>query len=255
MTEQNWWTTFFDSDFSDFLLDRENDPALVPTADFLIASFGLKPGDTIYDQCCGTGAVSRALAHKGIRVVGVDQAEHYIARAKALSAKEGLTNTFFETGDAFEYTSTEPCEAAINWYTSFGYTDDDAQNIKMLQRIREGLKPGGHIGIEYMNVLNILANFKPVWIREAEVQGQSVQIEKHTTLDQNRGMIGSRWVYKFPNGQEREANGESRLYKPEDFETLLEEAGFEDIQLHGGFNGEPCDENAARCVALGRLPS
>ena len=250
---KKWWEKFFGEDFSAFLLDRDNDPGLSPTADFLIAALDLKPGDTVYDQCCGTGAVSRALAEKGINVIGVDQADVYIRHATDLADKNDLPAAF-ETGDAFTYVTDGPVDAAFNWYTSFGYTPDDEKNIRMLERVFESLKPGGRFALDYMNVPNLIANLKPVFTRQARIDGEDVSVEKHTTIDQDRGMVASRWVYNFPDGHTKEASGESRLYMPEDLKALFEKAGFEDVTLQGGMNGEPCTDQYQRCIVMGVKP-
>lgn len=54
---KNWWEEFFNGDFSAVLLDRYNDPEIATTAIFLIDTLNLKPGDLVFDQCCGTGRV------------------------------------------------------------------------------------------------------------------------------------------------------------------------------------------------------
>jgi cyclopropane fatty-acyl-phospholipid synthase-like methyltransferase len=255
MTEKNWWQEFFDEDFSSVLLDRESDPSLRPTADFLYSALHLKPGSTVFDQCCGTGAVSMALAEKNVVSIGIDQADHYIRQARRNASERGLYSAIFQTADGFEYTTPYKCDAAFNWFSSFGYTDDDSLNIEMFRRVSESLRAGAYFAVEYMNVPNIRANFQPVFTRKAIVDDQEITIEKHTTLDDARGMIGSRWVYRFPDGQVKEASGESRLYEPEDIADLLECAGFEDIVLQGGFKGEACDNTQQRVIAIARMPS
>lgn len=252
--QNSWWKDFFDADFSAILLDRENDPSLAPTAEFLIATLNLKQGDRVFDQCCGTGAVSRALAEKGINVIGIDQAGHYIDRAKSLSRQQRLTGTFFEEADAFEYVTPEKCDAAINWYSSFGYTEDDDINIRMMDRVKESLKSGGLFALDYMNVPNLLANFQPIYTRSHDQDSDKVIVHKHTAIDEKRGMVGSKWVYNFPDGTSKEANGESRLYMPEDIISLMKQAGFIDIRSYGSFDKKPCDESQPRCIVVGRAP-
>lgn len=253
-TQSSWWKDFFDSDFSAFLLDREHDPSLAPTADFIIAALILKQGDRIFDQCCGTGAVSRALAERGLHVIGVDQAPHYIDRAKALSAEQQLTDIVFEEADAFEYTTQEKCDAAINWYSSFGYTEDDSTNILMMERAKDSLRSGGLFALDYMNVPNLIANFEPIYTRVHYIAGEEVMVHKHTTIDEDQGMVRSRWIYDFSNGPSKEAQGESRLYMPEDIISLMKKTGFVDVESYGGFNKEPCNKNQQRCIVIGRAP-
>ena len=39
----------------------------------------------------------------------------------------------FHCADAFHFIPDEPCDAAFNWYSSFGYAGSDEQNRQMLQ--------------------------------------------------------------------------------------------------------------------------
>lgn len=151
------------------------------------------------------------IASKGIETIGIDQAEHYIEHARQKALHKKCTNASFEAASAFEYVTPQKCNGAFNWYTSFGYAEDDTINIQMLHRVRESLKPSAIFILDYMNVPNVLANFQPVFKRQQDINGQKVLFEKHTNIDQERGMIGSRWVYKFADGSSDKAKA-SRVY-------------------------------------------
>jgi len=253
-SKQPWWEGFFNENFSQFQLDRENDPSLSPTVDFLISSLKLETGSLVFEQCCGTGAVSMSLGERGAQAIGIDQANDYIERAQKRAVEKSLSNVFFETADAFDYVTPQKCDAAVNWYSSFGYTEDDKQNVKMMNRVFDSLKPGGSFVMDYMNVPNLLKHFEPVYVRESEVNGQRIKVEKHTSIDNERGMVQSQWKYYSPNGDVQETSGEIRLYQPDDIVRLMKDSGFVDVSLYGGFNGEPCNADHQRCIALARTP-
>ncbi len=251
MTEakENWWETFFDDAFGGLYLDREGDEALPRTVDFLIGALNLKPGLVLFDQCCGTGAIAHAFAERGIHVIGVDQAESYIVKAR----RKDLPCTFV-TGDAFTFVPDRPCDAAINWATSFGYMDDDRRNIDMLRRIFDSLKPGGRFGFEYSNGACDLKNFREtVQYRQVLPQGELV-VDRRFHVDMERGMRGSSWTYRHPDGTFSERSGESRLYMPCDIALMLKQCGFGEIEIMADRAGGKVTIDSPRFICLATKP-
>src|SRR5687767_1967643 len=114
-----WWSGFFDETYASIGLENrspEDEAALAPTIDLILATLMVKPGDLVFDQCCGIGRLTIPVARRGVRVIGVDQAERYIEIAKSRAA--GLDCELF-AGDAFDFVAPRPCDAAFNWFTSF----------------------------------------------------------------------------------------------------------------------------------------
>src|SRR5690242_13680494 len=99
----NWWAALYDDFIADVLLADTSD--VDDTVRFLTRELRLERGDRIFDQCCGTGRLSAALARWGARVIGVEQAARYVERAR--SAAKGL-DAAFVVGDAFEFVPAEP---------------------------------------------------------------------------------------------------------------------------------------------------
>ena len=68
----------------------------------LRAAYGIGRGDAVLDIGCGTGLTTREAARAAApgRVVGVDVSERMLARARELTAAEGLANVRYELGDA-----------------------------------------------------------------------------------------------------------------------------------------------------------
>lgn len=245
----NWWAEFFDDAFGGLYLDRENDKALLQTVGFLIDALNLKIGNLLFDQCCGTGAISHAFAELGIHTIGVDQAEGYIVKAR----QKKLPCTFF-AGDAFTFVPDKPCDAAINWATSFGYMDDDTKNIEMLRRIYEGLKPGGRFGFEYSNGACDLKNFKDTVEYRQALSGGELIVTRKFYVDMERGMRGSRWIYRHPDGRITERSGESRLYMPCDIAAMLRACDFTDIEIISDIQRNPVTIDSPRFICLATKP-
>jgi len=239
-----WWPELYDDLLAEMLLEDTSD--IEPTLKFLVERLRLVPGARVFDQCCGTGRLAIPLAKWGANVIGIEQAARYVERARTRAA--GLTATF-EVGDAFEFVPTVPCAAAINWWTSFGYLRDDDANVRMLRRAFEALAPGGRFALDYPNVPNLCAVFRP---HEITSKG-TITMLRESTLDLARGLLLKKWTF-VTDIQRVERTSTLRLYAPDRLVQLLAQAGFVDIELFGGVDGSPLALDRSRCIAIGVRP-
>lgn len=248
----DWWTGFFDDDFAALAL--RDAQASDQAAEYLAGALNVRAGATVFDQCCGTGRLGNRLAERGARVFGVDASAEYIAAAEAGARQAGL-DCRYAVGDAFTYLPPEPCDAAFNWYTSFGYLEDSVANASMLARAIEALKPGGRFVLETINVAHLLSRFEPRLSSRAPVPGGDLEVERLCELDLARGVMRQRWTYRRLDGSQRERRSTLRLYLPHELVALLGAAGFTDITLSGGLDGVPCTLATPRCVLAARRPA
>jgi len=261
MTEQHqtettpWWRQFFDDDYAAFGLAAIDAERTRRTADFIIEALDLQPGQTVFDQCCGIGRLSMPLAERGIRVIGVDLIESYVAAARHRAQEDNLSCEFHQ-GDAHEFIAPEPCDAAINWYTSFGYDEDDAVNIRVLRCAFESLKPGGRLALDYYCTPAILAGFRPHVIVRPDAKALDDLIVIHENdLDFERGMIHSLWTAIYADGRRIAKPVQTRLYLPHEIIALLKRCGFVDTALCGDIDGSAFARDSRRCIATARRPS
>lgn len=239
-----WWPALYDDLLADVLLDGTT--GVDETVRFLSRALRLTPGARVFDQCCGTGRLSVALARSGLQVIGVDQAAGYIERARAAAA--GL-DARFDVGDAFEYVPDRACHGALNWWTSFGYLPDDDANTRMLRRAFEALAPGGRFALDYPNVPNLYATFRP---HEITRRGDITML-RESRFDLARGLLHKKWTFLV--GEQRvERDSVLRLYTPDRLAQLLEVAGFVDLELFGGVDGAPLAFDRPRCIIVGARP-
>ena len=249
---QEWWENFYNDIMADILL--HHDPAVTDrNAAFILDLFRLAGRSVIFDQCAGQGDLSIALARRGMRTIGVEQAVKYVetARQKALVEK---VDCHFETGDANRFVTPTPCDAAVNWYTSFGYSAHDSDNILMLQRAYDSLKPGGQYVLDYLFPTAIVRNFQPRREYETIKDGHAIKVERLADLDFTHGTMNTTWVTHLPDGQKKSINTLTRLYAPHELGRLAEQAGFEDITFLGDNTGRPLSIDSPRCIALMRKP-
>ena len=97
------------------------------------------------DLCCGPGRFSIELAKRGFRVTGVDRTRFLLGKAKSREKKAGVKVEWVES-DMRDFVRPGAFDLALSMFTSFGYFDDKADDLRVLRQVCESLKPGGEIG-------------------------------------------------------------------------------------------------------------
>lgn len=261
-----WWAELYDDAVADLLLARGDAAEVSATVGYLWRTLELVPGARVFDQCCGIGSLAVPLLQRGALVVGVDLSRRYVARAQEAAAAAGVQGRFV-AGDGFAFVPEEPCDAAFNWGTGFGNAASDAENLRMLRRAWESLRPGGRFVLDYQHIARVLMDFQPSIVRRGVRRGGSGQPDpagapgllllRESRLDLMRGVLAQRWTI-IGGGRDgagrREVTSEVRLYLPHELARLLGEAGFCDITFHGDLDGGPLLPQSPRCLAVARRP-
>lgn len=237
-----WWTSFFDAEFASLVLERGEDVA--PTLDFLARVLDLRPGSVVLDQGCGIGRLAVPLARRGYRVIGVDAAPGYVERARARA--EGVPLELFEA-DAAAF--VQPCDAAFNWGTSFGFDEDGETSRGMLACARRSVRPGGAFALDHANVPRVLREFRPHMVTRA---GDTLVV-RESSLDLARGTMEQDWTYVRADGRRRTVHGRTRLAMPHELVSMFRAAGFDEVALFGGVDGSAFGPESARCIVVGRV--
>lgn len=243
-----WWHTFYDDHLAAMLLDNTSEAEIQRTADFLENILEVCSHSRILDQCCGTGRLSWALAKRGHALLGVDLIPRYIERAKAGGVATPVPE--FIAADALTYVAAAPCDAAFNWWTSFGYVAEDTENLRMLQRVCESLKPGGVFALDTMNVPGLYRHFRP----QVVTRHDGVTLVRESSLDLAAGVIRKQWTYFLPDGKRVEHETAVRLYDPAMLRKLFTQAGFSDVRFLGDVDASPLTLDSPRCLVIARKP-
>ncbi|CAN5219373.1 hypothetical protein BH11CYA1_BH11CYA1_34870 [soil metagenome] len=258
-----WWQSFYDDTPFELYMVRSNAAELEESIAFLREKLHLTAGATIFDQCCGFGAMSIPLAERGFRMVGADLCKKYIAMAKrelatkaaSRTAKKAKLNATFTVADAFNFVPRLACDAAFNWYTSFGYADDDEQNMKMVARAFAALKPGAYYALDFLNMPMIMQAFKTSMSTTLHSpQGDIVQT-RQCSFDLYRGTMDQHWTWAMPDGKQLNQESTLRAYMPCDLVAMFKKVGFVDVKLYGSTDGSPLTADSGRCIVVARKPS
>ena len=222
-----WWQTFFDDGYLVAGFGPIKRRRTLADIRFIRKALSPKKGSSVIDVCCGVGRHALELARLGYRVTGVDLSEAYIQVARQLAKKRGL-KAAFEAYDMRKLPFEARFDSAISMWTSFGYFENDADDLKALRRVYRALKPGGKFLIELINRDWLIVNFEAVgW---HEIPGGYV-LEKRT-LDALSSRLNAEWIYMRKESVARKRLS-LRLYSVHELVALLERAGFKLDALFG----------------------
>ena len=196
----------------------------------------LKPGARVLDAPCGYGRLSRLVARRGARVVGVDVSRALLDEAEKDRGELDAEQLQYRLHDLRTPLGLEGFDAAFNVFTSIGFLSQ-AEDLEILKNLRGALKPGGRLLLETMH-RDMAA------VRAAE-QAKVVKRFDDGTLFVHQPFFdpfAGRTTLKFwwwgPEGR-GEKTVEFRTYSLTELLALLEGAGFTFRGAYEGYTGRP----------------
>lgn len=241
---KTWWTDFHNLETAALFLQRPLEVQEKLTT-FLEKHLHLPENAVVFDQCCGIGTVTKSLETKNRQIIGVDICKEYIEYANEKALLSESKSTYF-CEDAFEFIPQKKCDAAINWYSSFGYAESDSQNIKMFERVADSLKSGGYFALDFLNVPGVLKDFKTCMMRKNEEA--ETTIVRDCWLDLENGTLEQDWYYFGKLNQVKHSS--VKLYMPHHLKEMLSQCGFINFQFFGDLDENPLTVDSPRCIII-----
>ena len=247
--QQAWYVNFFGDDYLNIYRHTFTAERTEKEVAFAERQLGLKAGARVLDLCCGPGRHSVLLAKRGYRVTGLDLSQPYLDLAQRAATDSKVA---FDTvsADMREIPFNDYFDAAINMYSSFGYLESEAEDLKVLESISRSLKRGGRLLLDMLNREWAVANYiQNDW--HAETDG-TLYVE-HRALDLASSRMRVKFIIVGPNGERHDSIGHDiRLYTLTEMTRLLERVGLGGLEACGGFDGEPYGIESRRMVLCAR---
>lgn len=150
---KEWFEEWFDSPYYHLLYSNRDENEARDFINRLIEFFNPLPESYMLDLACGKGRHAKQLAEKGFNVTGIDLSEKSIHEAKKSEDK----NLKFFVHDMRKLFYTNYFDYAFNFFTSFGYFNNELDNINTLKAVNKSLKVGGILTIDFLNVRKTLS--------------------------------------------------------------------------------------------------
>lgn len=218
-----WYASWFDTPYYHILYkDRDYEEAQL-FMDNLTGYLNLPEDAKILDLACGRGRHSVYLNKLGFDVTGADLSENSINQAKKFENEK----LHFMVHDMRQPFPTQ-YDAIFNLFTSFGYFEDDNDNIVTLKAICQSLTEYGFAVIDFMNVHKVIENLVPQEIKT--VDGIDFHIKRFYIDDHIIKDI------KFTDkGRNYHFTEKVKALTLENFEQMMEEAGIYLLEVFGDY--------------------
>jgi len=233
-----WFESWFDTQFYHILYsDRDAGEAQV-FMDNLTRYLNLPEGATILDLACGKGRHSRYLNSIGFDVTGIDLSMNSIAYAKQF--ENNLLH--FEVHDMCK-PYPKQFDAVFNMFTSFGYFEDDDDNLKTIKAIKANLNETGFGVIDFLNTEYVVANLVP---------------EDNKTIDgitfYQKRYVANGYIIKDisfeANSKQYNFTERVKAFTLKDFEDLFAKANVTLLDVFGDYNLNKYSANTSERLVL-----
>ena len=212
----------------------------------------LEPRARVLDLGCGAGLRTIELARRGYRVLGVDPDERALAHARAAAKGQSL-NVHFLKLDVRAMPYRAEFDAVVLLDGAFGQLPEDRDDLRCLEGVRRGLKPGGLVAIDSLNRERLLRHFEPnLWERGEE--GKDAVVLDRISFDFERGRLDNHRTIVEADGRRTPSFVSVRLYALTELKAQLERAGLAYKQCLGGFDGAPYVMDSPRQLVLAERP-
>ena len=214
--------------------------------DFVESVLDLPSSARVLDVGCGFGRHSVELAKRGYEVVGIDPSSAMIVAAKARARETAVTPQFLQT-QAEQFESDRSFDAAICLFTTLGQISAQGENIGLVRRVYDALKPGGWFVVEVPQ--------RETAVRHLKFQEQFGAGERYTAVTRQYDAADQTITEYFqlvaPEST-RNYTLRYRLFSQSELAALLQQAGFAVQAVYGNYEGAPLTSEHTTLLMVGR---
>jgi SAM-dependent methyltransferase len=189
-----------------------------------------KAGGPILELGVGTGRIAIPIAHRHIRVIGIDSSREMLATCGRRAEDAGVADRLdLRLGDLKSPPITETIPLVICPFRSYLHLADDGERIEALSAAREALEPDGRL---------IFDVFEPKPDDIAETHGRWIEREPEI-FERAHWDQEARTLTLSVRGPDGAATMSLAWISRNEWQRLLEEAGFEVEAVYGWFDRSP----------------
>lgn len=227
-----WFSTWFDSPYYHRLYQNRDYAEARDFLGRLLTHLHPKPGARLLDLACGKGRHARYLSEQGYEVTGVDLSAQSIAHAQQFAHPR----LHFRVHDMREPLPYGPFDFVLNLFTSFGYFEQEAENVVALRNAAAALRPGGKLVIDFLNTEQTIRQL--VAHETKTVGGTTFHLHRHFHND----FIVKEISFQDEQGVEQHFEERVRALSQERFEEYFQLADLRLAEVLGDYHLRPFDQ-------------
>lgn len=236
-----WFKTWFDTPYYHILYKDRDFKEAEQFLQHLISELKLPQASQFIDLACGKGRHSLFLHQMGYRVLGLDLSEQSLFHNKKWE-KEGLEFGLHDIRERIDYPAVD---AVFNLFTSFGYFENNDDNLKVFQSVEKALKPNGLFVLDFLNAEKI----KKTTNNDTQIitkEGIDFKISKQI---QNQTIVKT--ITFESHSKNFHFEEKVKLLTKTDFLNYSNKVGLSLISIWGNYQLDPFDNNESdRCILL-----
>lgn len=250
--KDNWFKKWFNTcDYLE-LYDHRNSADAKKIVSLISKTIKLPKGSKLLDLACGNGRHSVFFAERGYDVLGIDLSKFLIAEAnKKLRSdyRAFRKNLRFEIGDMRRIPQKSEFDLVVNLFSSFGYFDNDRENISVIKSISKSLKNGGYFFFDFLNSVHLRKHLQTFDIKKRN-RKLIFQVREITGkyVKKSIAIVGGSSRPGYP--ELREYHEKIRLFTLQDFRLIFGSCGLKIIKLFGDYSGEPFNINSSERLII-----
>ena len=222
--KSEWHLDWFNSPFYHQLYKERDYSEATYFMNNLISRLQIDKNSSILDLACGRGRYSLYLSNIGYKVTGIDISKENISEAKK-NKSDKLNYILHDMRQPLN----QKFDLILNLFTSFGYYQEDKDNISIIRSIKSNLNNEGKAVIDFLNIDYVLDNL--IKYEEKTIDQTKFVINRYLennllikdiTIDSNNKQ------YKF---QEK-----VKAYRVKDFLTMFKDCNIELKEKFGDYH-------------------
>ena len=236
--DTTWYASWFNTPFYHILYKDRNYSEAENFMYNLTNYLNIPENGKILDLACGKGRHSIYLNKIGFNVTGVDLSKNSIAYAKQF---ENDTLKFNVHDMCKPY--HEQFDAVFNLFTSFGYFENEEDNLNTIKAIKANLNEVGFGVIDFLNSDYVINNLVTEDTKTVEgIEFHQKRYVKDGYIVKNISFSAEGKDFKF---QER-----VRAFTLADFEALFQKAGVYLLDVFGDYKLNKYHKNTSKRLIL-----
>ena len=238
MGNTDWFTSWFNTPYYHILYKDRNDADAQLFMQNITQFLQLPKETHILDLPCGKGRHSVYLNSLGYRVTGGDLSENSIDHAKQFE-NDRLRFVVKDMRQKFNYSY----DVVLNLFTSFGYFENDDEEIRVLKNIKNGFKTNGTLVLDFLNVDYVKAHLVEKEVKT--IDGISFHIKREI----KDGFI-LKHISFADKGIEHSYTEQVKYLDLEKFKAYFAAAGLTITQTFGDYQLSEFDVNTSERLIL-----